>query len=279
MIRSVKSQKAKLILNLVFVIFLGIFSVLTILTYFGSSFGWFSRNEKVNKSGLDLNVQQGNLNVEFAYFMYDVNDETYKAESNLSAINFNQYDLVFRSRNQYTPIVVRLTLLKSELSASGGAFTATIYRDTTKTVSTDRMDEFCSSVMRFTPFVGAAYYSADAETQFTNVHSAHFSTTRALTGDDVTSGSQVFTEVDYIGNTVTDVTKDDYISLTFNYTSGDFTGDVLYAYIYITYDEGFSADTYNGLTGIYTKTAGITTIGDDHVTFTNDLEYVKVDRA
>lgn len=277
--KSIKNPKIKLIVSAVSTLLLGIAVTLSVVTYFNSSFGWFSRNNDVRGSDMGVNVQKGALDVEFTYFKYDVNDETYTLENNLSTINFNQYDLVFRSRNQYTPVVVRLELKKSELSESGGTLTAKIYRDTTKIVSNNKIDEFSSSVMRFTPFIGSTYYSADTETQFKNVHNAHFTTTRALTGDDVPSGSQVFTDVDYTGSTVNSVTKDDYVSLTFTYSSEDFNGDKLYAYIYITYDEGYNAGSYNGLTGIYTKTAGITTIGDEHVTFANDFVSIKVEQA
>ena len=86
----------------------------------------------------------------------------------------------------------------------------------------------------------------------------------------------MFTTVNYTGSTVNSVTKDTYVALTFDYTQSDFVGDVLYFYVYVTYDEGYSAGSYNGLTGIYSDTAGLTSIGTESVTFANDLLSVKV---
>ena len=279
--KFVRSPKAKLVARALSVLLIGIILVLSVLTYMNSALGWFSRNEDVRGSGVGINTSHATLDVDFEYFMYDVKSEEYLSESDLSEMDFNQYDLVFRSRNRLTPIVVRFAVDKSQLPNSG-TLTAVISRDTTKPATVTeggnlKMSAFSSSVMRFTPFLGSAYYNADAETQFKNVDTnVNFNATRALTGDDATSGSQVFTAVDYTGSTVNSVTKDSEITLSYGFTQSDFVNDKLYAYVYITYDEGYGAGNYNGLTGIYSKTAGLSDIGAESVTFANDLLSIKV---
>lgn len=286
-IKFLKSPKAKIIGSAASALFLGVLVVFALIIYFNPSYGWFSRNAATNGSGMNLQVKQNNLDVDFAYFAYDVNDEEYTSGTDLSEIEFYQYDLVFRSRNKDTPVVLRFAVSKSSLPETG-TLRATIYRDTTKPAETTdgndkkHMSAFSSSVMRFTPYIGSAYYAAGAEAQYTNVHTdGNFAAIRALTGDDPTTGSKVFTAVNYTGSTVNTVIKDDSITLEYEFDQDDFNGDVLYAYVYITYDEGYSdgEHEYNGLTGVYSKTSGISAIGQESTTFTNDFLSVKVTLA
>ena len=50
----------------------------------------------------------------------------------------------------------------------------------------------------------------------------------------------------------------------------------MFAYIYVTYDEGFNAGSYNGLMGIYLKTAGYTSLNEESVKFDNDFTAVEI---
>ena len=246
----------------------------------GYSFGWFAINKNISLSDVDMRVKRGTISVDFEYFMYDMNSQMYVSADDLSSIEFNQYDLVFRSRNEYTPIVIRLAIRKGDLPARG-TLVASIYRDTTKPATetvnhSTQISAFSSSVMRFTPFLGEAYYNANVATQFTNVHNPNFATVRTLVSDDDASGSQVFTAVDYNDSTVNNVRKKSVVSLEFPYAQEDFDGDTVYAYIYVTYDEGLDGGNYRGLMGIYLKTAGLTSINTDSVQFSNDFVSIGV---
>ncbi len=250
-----------------------------LIFFSGYSFGWFSSNKSVSGAGMGVGVRRESIDVEFEYFRYDMNGQRYVSANDLSAIEFNQYDLVFRSRNEYTPVVIRLAIKKIELPESG-TLIASIYRDedvpeTTTSSAGKQMSAYSSSVMRFTPFINSSYYGATAATQFTNVHDPNFATVRGYTGD-TQNGSQVFTTVDYTGSTVNDVTKKSVISLEFPYEQEDFDGDKVYAYVYVTYDEGVSGSNYNGLVGIYLKTAGFTSINSDSIQFVNDFVSIGV---
>lgn len=255
-----------------------VIAVSLLVSVSGYSFGWFSRNTGVGGAGMGVDVRRESIDVEFEYFKYDMNGQRYVSASDLSSIEFNQYDLVFRSRNNYTPIVIRFSIDKVQLPNSG-ILLANIYRDNDADVSVTeggktQMSKFSSSVMRFTPYINPSYYSATASTQFTNVHDPNFSTVRAYTGD--TSGSQVFTTVNYTDSTINSITKKSFVSLQFPFVKGNFEGDTVCAYIYVTYDEGFSAGNYNGLMGIYLKTAGFTSLNEESVRFRNDFTSVEI---
>ncbi|MBR5388794.1 MAG: hypothetical protein IK147_04990 [Clostridia bacterium] len=253
-----------------------------LIFFSGYSFGWFSSNKSVSGAGMGVGVRRESIDVEFEYFMYDIKNETYVSASDISAIEFNQYDLVFRSRNNYTPVVIRLAIKKIELPESG-TLIASIYRDedvpeTTTSNAGMQMSAYSSSVMRFTPFINSSYYGATAAAQFTNVHDPNFNTVRGYyTGDQIDqNGSQVFTTVSYTDKTINSVTKESVVSLEFPYNQGDFDGDTVYAYVYVTYDEGLDDGSYKGLMGIYLDTAGLTSINTDIVQFDNDFVSIGV---
>ena len=243
------------------------------------SFAWFSNNRDVNGAGMGIDVRREGVDVEFEYFKYDMNGQSYVSASDLSSIEFNQYDLVFRSRNNYTPIVIRFSVNKAQLP-DNGTLVANIYRD----INADefvteggkkKMSKFSSSVMRFTPYINPSYYSATASTQFTNVHDPNYNTVRAYTGS-TQGGTQVFTTVSYSDNTINSIEKEDVVSLRFDFVKSNFAGDTVFAYIYVTYDEGFNAGSYNGLMGIYLKTAGYTSLNEESVKFDNDFTAVEI---
>jgi hypothetical protein len=230
---------------------------------------------------MQLGIYEEDFNVEFTYYKFDAYENAVVYSNDLSQIEFNPYDLVFKSRNRYTPVVVRMAVSGEDLP-EGGTITARITRDTRYETTVDvhgrtEISKYASSIMRFTPYIGD-YYSSDATIQYNNIDSdSHYNATRALVGDDP-SGSLVFSEVTLSsGNVISRVDKDDYIDLTYNYTSSDITNGVLYLYIYITYDEGASGNTNNGLVGIYQRTSGVTEIGEEAaVPFDYDLVSIVV---
>lgn len=280
--KNVKQLKRRMVTHLVLSLLAGSLAVVMLVTCLTGTLAWFARNSKTDNSGMGLRSDVTDFNVSFSYYKNDIANETYAVSSNLSSIEFNQYDLVFRSINRHTPIVVRMAMQGADL-ASSGTITATITRNTaipaTRVVGNHiEMNDFCSSVMRFTPYIGASYYSSNAETQYKNIDTdGHFNAVRALTGSS--ASSKVFTAVTLTNNAIAqagDVVKQDQIALSYTYTAEDFVDGVLYAYIYITYDEGYDNGTYSGLTGIYQRTSGITAIGELSATFGNDFLDISV---
>ena len=264
------------------------------VVYFGSSFGWFSNNIKTTTTGMGVSTHTEDFNVKYTYFKYDIRESEVVTSASLEEIEFNQYDLVFRSRNRYTPIVVRIEMTGSSLP-SAGTITAKINRDTSKAVSVDdhgtmKMSNFFTSIMRVTPYVGSALYNSNKDTQFNNIDSTtNFNAVRALKGNDATTGSKVFTTVTIPDDTITNITKVNYLEIPIVYTSADFVTidavSTLVVYLYITYDEGYTevnhTVSYDGLVGIYNRTsAGTFTLGETStISFADDLLGIEVNHS
>ncbi|MBP5428673.1 MAG: hypothetical protein J6Z04_05255 [Clostridia bacterium] len=289
-----KNQKLKLIGSFAATAFLGFVVVLVVFLYLNPSLGWFSTNRTVNGNGVGVEVGYDDFYVNAIYYQYDPKESAVVSSSDLSDIQFNPYDLVFRSRNRYTPVIAALKMTGNDLLSSG-SLTIRINRNTTADKNgyvvdenTGRMHltEYFTSIMRVTPYVGAAYYSSTAETLYANVDSAvNYEYARSLTGNvDAENGqpqSLVFTDVTMNGDLINTVEKEDYIDIEISYEISDFVWDngvlTLIVYLYITYDEG-------GLLGIYQKTTETGSISaggditDQSIRFQNDLFYIKVTR-
>ena len=159
--KNVKQLKRRMVTHLVLSLLAGSMAVVMLVTCLTGTLAWFSINSKTDNSGAGLRSNVTDFDVSFAYYKNDIANETYAVSSDLSAIEFNQYDLVFRSINRHTPIVVRMAMQGADL-ASSGTITATITRNTaipaTRVVGNHvEMNNYCSSVMRFTSYIGAAY--------------------------------------------------------------------------------------------------------------------------
>lgn len=300
-----KNQKLKLIGSFATTAFLGFVVVIVVVLYLNPSLGWFSSNRSVSGNGAGAEVEYDDFYVNAVYYLYDPKESAVVSSSDLSDIHFNPYDLVFRSRNRYTPVVAALKMTGDDLPSSG-RLTIRINRNTTadadgyvvdENTGRTHLTEYFTSIMRVTPYVSAAYYSSVAATLYANVDSTvNYEYVRSLTGNvDAENGqpqSLVFTDVTMNGNLIASVEKEDYIDIAISYSSGDFVIDngvsTLIVYLYITYDEGYrttlSGTEYNGLLGIYqktTETGGISAGGDitdQSIQFQNDLLYIKVTR-
>lgn len=300
-----KSQKLKLIGSFATTALLGFVVVIVVVLYLNPSLGWFSTNRSVSGNGAAIKVEYDDFYVNAVYYRYDPKESVVVSSSDLSDIHFNPYDLVFRSRNRYTPVVAALKITGDDLPESG-RLTIRINRNTVadedgyevdENTGRTHLSEYFTSIMRVTPYVGAAYYSSVAATLYANVDSTdNYEYVRSLTGNVAATNAQpqslVFTDVTMNGDLISEVAKEDYIDIEISYTKGDFVKDngvdTLIVYLYFTYDEGcrttLSGTEYDGLLGIYqktTETGGISAGGDitdQSIHFQNDLSYIKVTR-
>ena len=314
MFRSLtKSQKMKLIGSLASTAFLGFMIVIALVILLNPSLGWFSTNKQVSEAGMGVRVGYDDFHVSATCYQYDPKAEEVRSFSDLSEIDFNPYDLVFWSRNRYTPVVVALKVTGNSLPESG-ELRVRITRDLSadpEGFSTDQgghkhLIEVFSSVMRVTAYVGKSYYSDSAETLYSRVDStAHYDYVRSQTGNvnEYASNAQpqsvVFTAVEMIqdSNLIRSVTKAGYVDISVRYNNEDdfVTEDgvsTLIVYLYVTYDEGYTVQTQQGATvtsnkgllGIYqktTETGSIAAGGDitgQSIQFENDLTQIRVTR-
>ena len=279
--------------------------VLLTLSLTTSTLAWIGLNADDQSNRMNMNVDYDRFYVEASYYKYNPKEQVVESSASLIDIDFNQYDLVFRGRNRYTPIIAAIKITGEDLPKDSGTITIQINRDSSISgsyVGSDgvlRMAEKFSTIMRVTAMVGAGYYSSNSTTLFNNIDTnTNYNDIRALTGDHQLS--KVFTTVTTSSATpssstieLTSVTSHD-ISIDIDYTSSDFVdvdGDSeresLFVYLYITYDEGYngSSRTYNGLLGIYQRTSdtmGISAGGDikdTSVLFENDLISIKVSHS
>lgn len=257
-----------------------------------ASLAWLSINDRAQGNNMGVSVDYDRFYVEQGYYKYNINESGVDFFSSLTNINFNQYDLVFRSRNRYTPIVAALKMTGEDL-ASSGTITIQIRRDANVPATyvddedEEHLSHIFSNIMRVTAFVGASYYSSNNETLFNNIDTtSNYEAARAQTGN--TSNSKVFTTATINNDQLDTVSKND-ISISVSYDSSDFVtiNDIstLIVYLYITYDEGYDGSDYNGLIGTYIQTSesmSISSAGDisdTSVKFENDLVSIKVNHS
>ena len=263
-------------------------------------FAWTSLNKDTNSDNMDMSIEYDLFFVEPTYYKYNVKDERVETSSDLTSINFNPYDLVFRSRNRYTPIVVAIKMTGEDLNKSGGTITIQINRNESLSgYDTDgegkmHLSHIFTSIMRVTAYVGSSYYSDTPQTLFENVDSTdHYSAARAQVTE--TGNSKLFTsatmENQNDGYRLTGITKKN-VTISVDYTSSDFNTidgeQTLFVYLYFTYDEGYTtindALDYYGLLGKYQKTSESLSLGSGDITdtsikFENDLVSIRVSHS
>ena len=283
--------KQKLIKHIILLTSAVVMSTITI-----GSFAWFSKNMVVNDQGNNdktMALAYDDTTATYEVYRYDttlnkgVGVDENGDTLNISSIDFTRYDTILLSRNRYTPIFARVEVTKLKSMPQSGNISLTIHRNTLPTDnSLEKLDDTCSSVMRFTAFV-----SKIGEDNITSVDNFEFP------AKDDTNEAKLYTYIDSImynntlqmnTNTTSSktfstksgnvYTKDESITLTLPYQSTDFyskiidgeTRNVINMYLYITYDKS-CVDNYTN-----DHDMKITSLDDTVVDFTNDLTEIKV---
>jgi len=284
-----KKRQSSFVIQLISLVFATICMVTSTMAWIG-----LTTQNDINR--MNMNVDYDRFFVEKAYYKYDAKNQTVLYYEGLSDVKFNQYDLVFRSRNRYTPIVATLLLTGDDLKDEGTIY-VTIQRDSSINPfvvdgnGKKHLTNTFSSIMRVTALVGSEYYSSNENLLYSSVDNSYYSAVRLYTGNVAgSSPSKVFTTASI--STINDVevldnaSKTD-IEISIDYDSGDFVTiegiSTLIVYLYLTYDEGYNESTkkYDGLVGMYQRTSealGITSgdIADQSIEFENDLVSIKV---
>ena len=249
---------------------------------------WFSINQTVNSDGSRVETEAADAEADYYVYIHEAkagavlytgDDHDDFDDPTLETLDMQFHDMIFKERNRYTPAIVRIELrnIKSTY-ANGGTVTLTICRDTT--LPNDRMNDFFTTVMRFTLFQNSSWYSSAVSQSESNpaksfgdalyflIDEAPYTTSPLVTIYDHykqpnltnTTGSKVFTSVS--GNVVT---KADAIEISCDYTAADIVDGILNVYLYITYDQTLLS-TYQGKNGITGgETIGRTVLMDDDI--------------
>ncbi len=197
-------------------------------------FGWFLQNRTTN-AGTNANVIDDDVVAEYFAYKYDYNnngdDVTISNTYTVDSLVMNPYDKVFIKRNEYTPVVVRISLTGEKNLPKSGVVNIKIDRDSA--INESAIDRF-SSVVKFACVKGADIYSTNPETIFNNASAKILGSNnkdyfkQAAVGDDVKAFFH------YDGDTLK---KYDYLTFPIEYTESDFNGDTLNIYLYFDYDK------------------------------------------
>ena len=269
-----KNASKKAINRAIFAFVFALLVFTSVLLAIGSkAYGWFSNNRNVGGSGAGVNDLRNDVSARYEVYVYDINinrpsntkivdDE--EVELTVKDIEFQQYDVTFRSRNRYTPIIIRIKLSGDNLlvePGETGSIFITIRRQGESDLSTDTLPLTSSSVMRFTGITNGSVDTSTAETLYGDVDALLYDSTRATITN--TTNSKTFATIEEVNSEeIFNIESD--ITLTVSYDNSSFVNGKLDVFLYVTYDELLIG-----------KLPG--TVGDEAITLVNDFAMLSVD--
>ncbi|MBE5958529.1 MAG: hypothetical protein E7254_06665 [Lachnospiraceae bacterium] len=233
-------------------------TVVSLIIVFNGAIAWFANNLQVTGTGIQTSVKDFEAEAEYYTYIYDVKSEDVHytgqtVDKNGAAINFTPptlqnlemqfYDTIFRVRNRHTPAIVRIRLTgMADEWEDGGNVSITLTRDTSiaeyETENGDRkLNEYLTSMMRFSLAQDKTWYNANAITMFNSVDSVLYPKIVTNKNYSPAGSSAVFTSVTMENDEIADISKTDSITLTTSYSSTDIVSGHLDIYMFITYDE------------------------------------------
>ena len=290
-----KKQKTKLLGSLITMVLLGVLAIIVLIAYLNKAYSWFSSNREVSVTGMSVSVEGIDADAEYTVYIFDakLNDVRYTddgreptgSDPTIENLKMQIHDVVFKSRNRYTPALVHIHLSNiSEEYCSGGTVTLTLARDNSNAYDTGAggklvLPSRTTSILRYTLVnnKGTSWLSTSEATEAENATATYNSVDTVLYKKIVTDtnytdtatldiDSQVFTTVTSVENTITDITKLSKMSLSVAYTAPQTIEGELDLFLYITYDQD--------LINVFERTSGVevggTTIGQIS-TLINDL--------
>jgi hypothetical protein len=195
-------------------------------------------------------------------------------ELNITNIDLNQYDTIFRAQNKYTPAFARIEITKSAAMPASGKVYITIERNDLEAQEGD-LELFSSSVVRFTALIDSSKEDVDLTVPdeiYRHINTeALFDEVEAYNGNYDHSKTFVTVIGEGAGHTHDKVYS---ITLEVTYTANDWyqvgNDTKLNVYLYMTYDvqliECFMDE----------RTDGSISLDDNLYLFNNDLKKVSV---
>ena len=290
--RLLQKKRTGLLMQAVAVLLLAVFVLLVCMIYFNRSLGWFTQNKDVNGSGMNVRIEGVQAEAEYTVYIFDskengvryTNDGRDDKDPKINEFDMQVHDVVFRSRNRYTPALVHVRLSNiQEDMRNGGTATITLTRNGDDAYTVDnngkiKIAQNSTSILRFTLInnsgtswlgTNADPHAAAGET-YSNADSALYEKiVKTKNYDDVSPldiDSKVFTTVTKDGNNkITNVEKTSAISLSVNYSAAQASEGILDLFLYITYDEGLvgNFEQAAGIDTSSTSVGKITELGND----------------
>ena len=139
------------------VLYASTLTMLTLSMFIVSSFAWLTLNRKTGVGDMGMGLAVDDTNAVYEAYMYDLEkgagtDLNADGEKlNVTNIDLNQYDTIFKAQNKYTPVFAKIRIVRNESMPKNGTVHVTIERDDMDTG--DKLTAFSSSVIRFTTFI------------------------------------------------------------------------------------------------------------------------------
>lgn len=264
------------------------YAVLILVTSF--SHAWMAANRIVEQGNISMNLDYDDTTATYAVYKYDIKHgvgrntyiDTDNEEKPLSIenVDMNPYDLIFTSRNRYTPVFARVEVKRHTSMPKSGTVYLTITRKLDNNDSEgSELSEFSSSLIRFTAFIdpndGSVNYD-NADKLYSDIDASMYTDTKSYRtkANDTSSHpydsySKTFVSAKF-GSEYT-FTKTATITLQVDYTESNWTEiETLNIFLYMTYDEGL-IDMYKESSHLKIE------VGTGNmVHFKNDFDTIKV---
>ena len=124
-----------------------------------ASVAWFTMNRKTGAEEMGMGLSVDDTSAVYKAYMFDIdklegtNVHPDGTELNVTNIDLNQYDTIFRSQNKYTPVIVQIQIVRNTSMSENGTIHITVEREAIQAQAEGGLDMFSSSVVRFTALV------------------------------------------------------------------------------------------------------------------------------
>ncbi|MCR5837872.1 MAG: hypothetical protein K6G88_15345 [Lachnospiraceae bacterium] len=248
----------KLYSHFLVLLLLLIASIVLMIIIFNGAIAWLVANKQTNTSGMQVSIKKSDAVADYYVYIYDVKEDDvhYTGQTvnkngiaitfsppTLQSLEMQFFDTIFRLKNRHTPAIVRIRLTDlAEEWINGGNVSITLKRDTsipeyTTENGDKKLNEYLTSMMRFSLAQDKDWYNADAITMFNNVDSVLYPKIVTNRNYNPSGSSAVFTTVTTSNDVITNISKTDDITITTSYEASDIVNGYLDVYMFITYDE------------------------------------------
>ena len=247
-----------------------------------SSFAWLTLNRKAGVGEMGMALAVDDTNAVYQAYMYDLkkgegtNKNADGETLNITNIDLNQYDTIFKGQNKYTPVFAKIILIRSQSMPKSGTVHITVEREDSG-IDLQSLTAFSSSIVRFTTFIMSD--KSDINITDPALLYDHISTVERFKAIELYSGndrtdSKTFVAVhgEGVGHTHS---KSNSLTVSVDYQETDWylnseNDEALNVYLYITYDVQLVKCYMDENTG------GELSLDDNSVFFENDMKKVSV---
>ena len=247
-----------------------------------SSFAWLTLNRKAGVGEMGMALAVDDTNAVYQAYMYDLkkgegtNKNADGETLNITNIDLNQYDTIFKGQNKYTPVFAKIILIRSQSMPKSGTVHITVEREDSG-IDLQSLTAFSSSIVRFTTFIMSD--KSDINITDPALLYDHISTVERFKAIELYSGndrtdSKTFVAVHGEGAGHTH-SKSNSLTVSVDYQETDWylnseNDEALNVYLYITYDVQLVKCYMDENTG------GELSLDDNSVFFENDMKKVSV---